>query len=221
MLDEIKYFYNTERGELLRSRVIKIIRTIWQPNVSLQIVGIGFIDPYINVINPHQLTLGSLINVNDDCYKLVNKLNNLPFANHSVDRILVIHSLEYLNQPDILFNELTRILKSAGKLLIIIPNKYSIWAHSRSLPYWKNKLFSLLDIYNLLSKSLFKINFHTADFFLPFEISKLTQWNFIDPEQLLAQYLSPFGGLLFIEADKLLTNENKEYCNYNFCFNLD
>ena len=67
------------------------------------------------------------VNVDTAPFKGVNKYYNLdivpyPFKNNSVDIILMSAVLEHLQKPVLILEELNRILKVGGKLIIEVPH---------------------------------------------------------------------------------------------------
>lgn len=49
--------------------------------------------------------------------------NNLPFADKSIDNVFLSHVIEHLDNPSTVVQEISRVLKSGGKLFIATPYK--------------------------------------------------------------------------------------------------
>lgn len=69
------------------------------------------------------------------------ELERLPLASHSVDAILLPHTLEFVGSPHRLLREVDRVLTARGKLLVLGFNPWSPWGvrelcglHHRTYP---------------------------------------------------------------------------------------
>jgi ubiquinone/menaquinone biosynthesis C-methylase UbiE len=86
-----------------------------------------------------------------------SSVNNLPFSDNSIDRIIVVDALHHFEHPGLACKELIRILKPGGRLVIEEFDKNT----------WVVKLLALAE----------KIMLMTSCFFTPDEIIALTQSN--------------------------------------------
>jgi ubiquinone/menaquinone biosynthesis C-methylase UbiE len=135
---------------------------------------------------------------------IIAKDSEIPLADNSVDKILLIHYFEYASHPNLLLREIWRLLKPGGKLLLVAPNKLSLWPHSKKYPYKKCKLFSIMQLSKILdeamlspvktSSTLFALS--NAYRFFPDVSDAIENWS--------SKWLSPFGGVLLVEAEKLI-----------------
>jgi ubiquinone/menaquinone biosynthesis C-methylase UbiE len=54
---------------------------------------------------------------------ILKDFNNLPFASESIDTITILAALNYFDSPTLLMNELARVLKQDGTILITLLRK--------------------------------------------------------------------------------------------------
>jgi SAM-dependent methyltransferase len=65
----------------------------------------------------------SVFNIKNAAYPdVISDIRYLPFRSNSVDFVFSCHSLEHFNTPYSILNEWTRVLKSGGRLIIIVPD---------------------------------------------------------------------------------------------------
>lgn len=79
----------------------------------------------------------------------------LPLPDKSVDRILLIHWLEGSDDPRKSLREVWRILKDNGRLLLIVPNRRSLWAAKDTTPFGMGGAFSFSQVVQLLKETFF------------------------------------------------------------------
>ena len=66
---------------------------------------------------------------------LQGRPESLPFANESVDVVVLIHQLEFADRPHQMMREAVRVLAPEGHLLILSFNPYSLWGLRRLLAF--------------------------------------------------------------------------------------
>ena len=59
----------------------------------------------------------------------------LPLIDEGADRILLIHMLEWSENPRELLRELWRVLAPNGRLLLVVPNRRGLWARLDTTPF--------------------------------------------------------------------------------------
>ncbi len=76
-----------------------------------------------------------LLRLNQNTDRICGDGENLPFASHSIDFLLVVGVIHHAPNQQMMIKELARIVKSGGSILIIEP-------HSRSINYfyWAGRL---------------------------------------------------------------------------------
>jgi 2-polyprenyl-3-methyl-5-hydroxy-6-metoxy-1,4-benzoquinol methylase len=74
-------------------------------------------------------------------FQLIETLERLPFPEGSFDGILCSSVIEYLDRPKICLEELSRVLKPGGKILISIPNTHSLYRRLEKVVFYLSKNF--------------------------------------------------------------------------------
>jgi len=67
-----------------------------------------------------------------DGTRLQCRFDLLPFESNSVNLVLIAHALEFATKPQLLLQEVYRILKPGGQILILGFNRWSYWSLVRS-----------------------------------------------------------------------------------------
>ena len=137
-----------------------------------------------------------------NCHLVNGSLINLPMADNSFDIVICTEAIEHTTNPEFAFNELCRILRKNGILILTVPNKFWHWTviianYFKLRPYegyenWCsiNELKKWSDNNNLEIKKIF--GFNLFPFIIP-ATHKLI--NIFDREYniKLAQYMVNIG----------------------------
>lgn len=73
--------------------------------------------------------------------KIVDLNNELPFDDNSFDTIILSDVLEHIQNPMLVWNEMNRILKEGGVLIMNVPFFY--WIHERPFDYYRYTRYAL------------------------------------------------------------------------------
>ena len=160
---ELRDFYETPLGIVARRLIRRQIRKLWPETNGRQIAGLGYAPPYL--LTFHQRTpvvalmpahQGVTLWPHEGPYKaaLVDELN-LPLADRSVERVLVVHALEMSEHGEDMLQEAWRILKPEGELLIVVPNRRGPWANRENTPFGHGRPYSRTQLEKLLSETSF------------------------------------------------------------------
>jgi len=169
-------FYTTARGagaaRLLRARLARL----WPDLTGQSVLGLGYTAPYLRlwregaaccvIATPVQIGIarwpsgapGLSCTVDEDM---------LPFADLSLDRILLVHGLENAENARRMLREVWRVLKDDGRLLVVAPNRVGMWAHVENTPFGQGQPYSQGQIGRLLAASLFRVERRDTALYLP------------------------------------------------------
>ena len=126
----------------------------------------------------------------------------LPLPDSSMDRILVVHGLEFSEQRRPMLEEVWRVMRPNGRLLVLVPNRHGLWARAESTPFGHGSPFSASQLGRLLREHRFAPVGSGAMLFLPptglrAVLRTAAVW------QRLGRHLGrPFGGIVYVEAGK-------------------
>ena len=128
----------------------------------------------------------------------------LPFADAMFDRILVVHGLEGADAGRVLLRQLWRVLAPEGRLLVVAPNRASLWAQMEASPFACGRPFHRGELDTLLRDTLFEpLLWDRALYLPPFAGRKLARmsegW-----ERLGRRFLPGVAGVHLVEAGKTL-----------------
>lgn len=161
---DFKTFYNTHAGRVVRRIITHRIRQCWPDVTGLSVLGCGYAAPYMRALSDSAercfLQMPAALGAHAwpaDSPNLVcmAEESELPFETNSIDRVLMIHGLEYseLIRPNL--EEIWRVLKSNGRLVVIAPNRLGMWARAEWSPFGHGRPFSQGQLANQLRDCLF------------------------------------------------------------------
>ncbi len=131
-------------------------------------------------------------------------LAHLPLPDDSMDYVIALHALEGLAEPSPLLREVWRVMKAEGRLLLIVPNRRGLWAHSDRTPFGNGQPYSAAQIEKALNHQGFFVDRLRSALYAPPSGSKLGLSLADSIEKFAAQIFPSLGGVLLIEASKQL-----------------
>ncbi len=210
---DLKRFYNTFHGRVVRLIIRKHLLDMWSDCKGLTLFGYGYVLPYLRpyvesceksyVLFPAQLGAHHW-SAQDKNIVGVTAENALPLETNSVDRILITHALEFFDYPDEVFEELWRVLKSTGKIIIVVPNRLGFWSRADWTPFGQGRPYSAHQVENLLHENRFVHEQTRHALFSPAFKSPLT-FRLAKAFEIIGSIICPaLGGVHIIEASKQL-----------------
>lgn len=128
----------------------------------------------------------------------------LPLPDSSIDRVLMVHSLEFAENPRESLKELWRVLAPGGRLVIVVPNRRGVWARMEHTPFGSGRPYSRSQLTALLRETNFTPGATAEALFFPPTTSR--------PVLKFRRYLEHtgrrlwplFSGVIIVEAQKRL-----------------
>ena len=210
---ELRDFYTRPLGTVVRRRLGNRLRTHWPNLKGLSVVGLGFASPYLRKFREDADSVAALMPAGQGALVwprsgpvksvLVDE-QALPLPSASVDRLLVIHSLEMVEGVRPFLREIWRVLRPEGRLLMVVPNRRSIWSRIDSTPFGHGHPYYRGQIGRLLEDAMFTpIGWSTALHMPPWEkrflVRSVAVW-----ERLGGTIAPAFAGAIIVEAQKEL-----------------
>jgi SAM-dependent methyltransferase len=140
------------------------IHEIW-PNVKdMKILGLGYSTPYLKKFqhsNNHIVAAITAAQVTAPRPKegfgqtIMTDEAELPVEDLSIDRIILIHGIEYSESIWPMMREIWRVLSNNGRLIIIVPNRRGVWAQFERTPFGHGRPYSQNQLTRLLQDTLF------------------------------------------------------------------
>lgn len=208
---DLKAFYGTQPGRLLRRLLTGHIRMIWPDIKGLRVAGLGYAPPYLASMQEEAERTVALMPAQGGAHAWPEGKKNLvcltselelPLESESVDRLLLIHSLEHTQDPVLMFQECWRVLKGSGRLLVVVPNRMGLWARAEWMPFGHGTPYTAGQVANHLRESLFTPERTESALFMPPFRSFLVLRSAYTFEAF-GKFLFPgLAGVLLIEASK-------------------
>jgi len=210
---DLKAFYNTDVGHMVQRVIGNYIRDIWPGTKGLRIMGRGYALPYLSLFEEECERLFSVMPREQGAYHWPSEEKNLtllaseselPLEPASVDRILLMHDLEFAEHLRPSLAEIWRVLKPNGRLLVIVPNRAGMWSHAEWSPFGTGTPYTLSQICYYLKDNMFiQERTREALFMPPLRFSAaLKSADFL--EKIGSTFLPFAGGVHIVEASKQL-----------------
>jgi len=208
---DLAHFYASHLGKVAARVVRRRVRAIWPNLEGLRVLGIGYATPYLRPFREETeralAVMPASQGVNHwprDVANLVALTEeiDLPFADSSIDRVLLVHGLEAADQAEPLLEEIWRILTPPGRLIVVAPHRRGLWARFENTPFGHGRPYSQTQIMRLLRENEFSPNVvETALYIPPSSWRVLLRFNRLI-EKLGRRWGLGFPGVLVVEAGK-------------------
>jgi SAM-dependent methyltransferase len=210
---DLREFYATPLGRLAAYSLGQEIGGIWPSAQEERIVGLGYCVPWIDHYREDAERVLALMPAAQGALEwphggpsltaLVFD-EQLPLADSSIDRMLMVHLLEHSENPGETLNEAWRVLAPGGKLLIVVPNRRGLWARFEHTPFGTGRPFSRGQLSRLLREALLTPTIWSDALHFPpvhgrgmYSARRSVEW--------LGRTLWPvFSGVIMVEATKRL-----------------
>lgn len=207
-LDE---FYRSPLGQVARRTIRRRIRAIWPDVRGMVVVGLGHATPYLSpfryeadrviAIAPAAQGVIPWPNGGPGQVALANE-SELPLPDLSVDRLLMVHAVESSEQLRAMMREAWRVLKGNGRLLVVAPNRASVWARSERTPFGHGHPYTNGQIRRLLRDSMFTPGETARALYLPPINRRLVVKAAPMLERVGDKLFQALSGVLLVEATK-------------------
>lgn len=207
-LHDLEAFYASRQGQVARRLLAHQIRRVWPDVDGLDVLGIGYAGPYLGAFDGAarciSATSGRVSRFPESgaCRTAVVREHELPFADGSLDRVLLIHGLETSRHPKRLMREIWRVLADGGRLLAVVPNRRGLWSLSDRTPFGHGQPYSLAQLQGTLRNHLFAPVSDRGALFLPPTGSRLLLRLAVPAERLGLGLMPRFAGVVLVEAEK-------------------
>ena len=210
---DISDFYATRLGEAAVRSVSMALAPVWKPIPQERLVGLGYATPYLDRLAPdaeralafmpaqqgavnwpaHARSLTALVHPAE-----------LPLGDACVDRILMVHALEFAESPTEMLGEAWRVLAPGGRLVLVLPSRRGVWTRFEHTPFGSGRPWSKGQATQLLRETMFTpTGFSEALHFPPFRRPRLL--NLVPIWERIGRRGWPlFCGAIILEATKLV-----------------
>jgi len=204
-------FYQTPLGKGVASIINNVIGGLWSKADGQTIVGTGHAHPYLTqflcATNQTLLAIPQKSNAqcwptNDNNSAVVIDETLWPFQTDSIDKLVMVHHLEFSVLKSKLLQQAWRTLKPNGEIIIIVPNKNSIWSRSSRTPFGCGHAYTEYQMESILNNYGFeKITAIKTLMLPPYHHSIITK-NILMFEKINNFCHNIFGGIIIFKAVK-------------------
>ena len=210
-VSDLKGFYDLRLGQIARRLVRKRIRELWPAVRGQSVLGLGYATPYLRPFQDEAERVLAFMPAQQGviawpqesgCLTALVDETELPIPDSSVDRVILAHVLETSESLRPLLRQVWRVLTGNGRLIVIAPNRLSLWAQFEMTPFGHGTPFSRAQLHRLLTDSMFTpLTVANCLYFPPFGTRQLVRdgmrW-----EAIGERVWPRFSGVLVAEATK-------------------
>lgn len=208
---DLNSFYATRLGLAARRLIRRALLRLW-PDVSGQsVLGLGFATPYLRAFHDSAERAIAVMPASQGVLawpahepRLValSEEAEIPLPDESVDRVLLVHALEFGEESGALLREVWRVMSASARVIAVVPNRAGIWARTERTPWGQGRPFSPSQLTGLFREQTFTPTAQAFALYLPPTRSRLLL-RLTQPVEGLGQWLNPpVGGVILIEAAK-------------------
>ena len=211
---DLRDFYATSLGAVARRMVNRQIRALWPDVGGMSLLGFGYATPYLRPYLDEAVRVCAVMpdrmgvltwpsgSPGEKNLSLVAREDEIPLPDLSINRIVMVHGLESSENAGHLLREMWRVLSDGGRLIVVVPNRRSIWARADHTPFGHGHPYSMEQLNRVLRQSMFTpVRETCALFFVPsrrrFWVTAAPAW-----ERIGERWFSPLGGVAIVEATK-------------------
>jgi SAM-dependent methyltransferase len=209
-VDDLQHFYGTRQGQLARRLIHHQIKALWPDLTACNVLGFGYAAPFLAgfdtaartvALMPAEQGVGRWPQDGRGRAALARE-DELPLADGSIDRVLLVHALECCGNVPRLIREIWRVLADGGRMIVVVPNRRGLWALSDRTPFGHGQPYSRGQLERTLNGHLFTPQAERAALFLPPTQSRLLLRLAVPAERLGLGFARRFAGVVLIEAEK-------------------
>lgn len=209
---DLSAFYDEPLGQITRRTIARRVRIAWPDVRGMRVLGYGFATPYLRALLPEAERVAALMPAQEGVVSwpgekqlvALGEEDALPFPDAMFDRIMIVHGLEAAESVRPLLRQIWRVLTSGGRVLLIVPNRASLWAQVERSPFAHGRPYSRGQLDRLMRDCMFlPERWDSALYLPPIRIRRLmrtgTAW------ERMGRMLWPrLSGVHLLEASKSL-----------------
>jgi len=208
---DLRDFYATRLGQVARRMIRRRIRILWPDLGGMRVLGLGYATPFLWTFAEEAERVFALMPApqgvlpwpeeGPNCVALTEEAE-LPLQDYSIDRVLLVHSLEHSEQARPLLREAWRVLAGGGRLLAVVPNRRGIWARLERTPLGIGHPYTAGQLSRLLRDEHFTPERSAPALFIPPTVSRVILRSAAAWEKIGERWFTTFSGVVLVEATK-------------------
>ncbi|NQV80969.1 MAG: methyltransferase domain-containing protein [Alphaproteobacteria bacterium] len=173
---DLKQFYESRLGRMAARMLRRRLRELWPSVAGMRVVGVGYATPFLRPMLDEAERVMAFMPAGQGVHRwptdapsrvaLADEVE-LPLRDSSVDRVLLVHTLENTEHLQPMLREVWRVLAPEGRVLIIAPNRRGIWARFERTPFGHGRPFSPPQLNRLLRDNMFSPGATKAALYFP------------------------------------------------------
>lgn len=208
---KLRDFYATPLGNVVRRMIRRRIREFWPTVKGRTVMALGYPTPFLNAYREETQRLVALMPASQGALSWSRKTPNIvvltedtqfPLADKSIDFALVVHALEFTSSPREMLREVWRVLADGGRLILVVPNRTGLWAHTEKTPFGQGHPYSLLQLRQFLKENMFTPLRAEHALYIPPTQSRVFLTTASAWEQIGHKGFQSFSGVVILEASK-------------------
>lgn len=207
----LREFYSGTLGQAAASALLRAIRRVWPDCAGDELAILGFALPFLTsfgrdckqIIPMMPAYQGAMAWPSSSANRMlmVNE-RLLPLPPESINRLLVIHTVENSRAAGKMLEELWRVLTPGGRALLVVPNRRGIWAQAASTPFGCGQPFTLQQLGKRAGAKRFTLASYRTCLFTP-PVARRWFLRFAPLLEWLGTLLLPeSGGVILMELEK-------------------
>ena len=210
---ELRSFYDTTLGHLAERAIRMALAGLWGRVPGERLVGIGYCLPYLDRFSADTertfafMPAGQGATAWPSADKTATALvfdEELPLPDSSIDRVLMVHALEYAENSTETLKEMWRILAPNGRLVIVVPNRRGLWARFEHTPFGSGRPYSRTQLTTALREANFTVSVVSDALHFPPATRRWMMRPCLTLEGIGRRLWPVFSGVLVVEAQKRL-----------------
>jgi SAM-dependent methyltransferase len=207
---DLRDFYATGLGLTARRLLRLKLRAMWPKVAGERVLGFGYAVPYLGLWGEAERAIAVMPAEQGVLHwppegrnaTALSEETHLPLPDRSIDRILLVHAVESSEALRAMLREIWRVMTDGGRIIVIVPNRRSLWARLERTPFAHGRPFSLGQITRLLRDSMFTpLRAEKALIMPPFRSRLMLAWA-PSWDKYGARLLAFLAGAIVVEASK-------------------
>ncbi|SIQ35394.1 Methyltransferase domain-containing protein [Rhizobium sp. RU20A] len=210
---DLRQFYHSTLGRAAEAAIGMTLSSLWARLPDERLVGLGYCVPYLDKFRSDTERTFAFMPAGQGAvnWPIAERSSTalvfdeeLPLPDASIDRVLMVHSLEFAENPRETLKEIWRVLAPGGRLVIVVPNRRGVWARMEHTPFGSGRPYSRRQLTALLRETNFTPGASAEALFFPPSTLR-TMLRLRTPFERIGRALWPaFGGVIIVEAQKRL-----------------
>lgn len=220
---QLRQFYSSLLGRLVRLQLTRAVREHWPEQRGDLMMGLGYaspvLRPYLRDEPPESFCIvPTMPAAQGGIYWPTHRENRtvlshdavLPFADNVINRVVLLHELENVESPHHFLKELWRVMTPGGRMLVIVPNRRTIWSGSPNTPFSYGRPYSVSQLRETLCEDSFThVQTSTTVFMWPTTMRTVMRLSSLF--YTVGRMLFPMmGGLIVMEVEKQIYASARE-----------